>query len=88
MFSIIFAHVYMYTHTHTQHTHTHIFFCKACGQRSSRTDEVYCERMQKRAGSPSKDAVERELDEGEGGTDTRGPACVVDVQNCAASKIH
>ena len=39
------------------HTQT-ASFCKPCGQRGSRSDEVYCERTQKRAGSPSKDAVD------------------------------
>ena len=73
---------YMFTHTYT---HT---FCEVCGQRSSRSDEVYCAKVQKWAGSPSEDAVERERGEGEEGTDTRGPVCVADVQNCGASKIH
>ena len=48
------------------HTHTH-FFCEVCGQRSSRSDEVYGKKLQKWAGIPSEDAEKRERgEEGEG----------------------
>ena len=56
----------MYTHTHT--------FCEVCGQRSSRSDEVYGAKLQKWAGIPSEDAEERERGEEEEGTERAGPS--------------
>ena len=68
--------------------HTYTFFAKHAGSAAAAVIGCTVRECNKRAGSPSKDAEERERDDGEGGTETRGPACVVDAQNCAASKIH
>ena len=45
-------------------THTHTF-CEVCGQRSGRSDEVYCAKVQRSGRGPSEEDAER-CDEEEG----------------------
>ena len=67
MHACIHASMHPYMHTHT-------LFCEVCGQRSSRSDEVYGAKSQKWAGIPSEDAEERERGEEEEGTERAGPS--------------
>ena len=83
-----YIHTYIHTgiHTHTHihtYTHTHIHtytFCEVCGQRSSRSDEVYGAKVQRSGRGPSEEDAER-CDEEEGAM-SHGPIHVADVKLC------
>ena len=59
--------------------YTHMF-CEVCGQRSSRSDEVYCAKVQRSGRGPSEEDAER-CDEEEGAMSHR-PIHVADVKLC------